>query len=72
MEQGQGIHPTGNAHQNTVARLEELAPRNVVREIVRESEVRVQRSTLCDAKPCDAKRGTSPARPGVRTPAPRP
>ena len=42
MEQSQGIHATGNAHQNTVARLEELPPYNVVREIERESEVRVQ------------------------------
>ena len=72
MEQGQRIHSTGDAHQNTVARVEELPLYNVGREIVRESEVRVQWSKLCESTPCDSKRGTNRPGPGVRTPARRP
>ncbi len=42
MEQNQGIHPSGNAHKNSVTRLKEPPPHEVVREFVREPEVRVQ------------------------------
>jgi hypothetical protein len=35
VEQSQGIHPTGNANQDPVARREEATPHDVLREVVR-------------------------------------
>ncbi len=57
MEQSQGIQSPGNAHQNSVARLNEPPPYDVVPKVQSEPEGRAQ-----GVSPCDTGGGTRPAR----------